>query len=469
MAFGGLKGTLSGNGNSTGASNSVTGSVSVAVGDLVFVVFGEQTNLTASAVSDSLGNSYSAVNAGTDAGAVTCRPFYSRVTVAGTLTTVTVSASSSNDDYACVAAVIEGPFVSSPLDAAPANITSDVTSPFTCPATGTRAQADEAVLGWGAANQTQSWSATSPNLLATNANNSSNIKVAVGYQAVSVTTTVSPAFTAAANPTQAVLGTASFKKDLTQALTPGLITNSQTLAAPSVSFAPLTPDILTNTQTFYVPSVAGLELNISPPLFTNQSGGGSAGLLLVLTGGSDQFKPADVSATPLSIGVPLFSNDQAFYAPTITEFITAPLFDNSASSGASGSPTGLLLVLTGSASQFLRPAITQSDPNISAALLDSAVAFFPPTIAGGEVGLTASLFSNTSTIYAASIDLGDNVVEASLTLGALTLVADGTGVIASAVGVVLGALTLVALCITATIGGAAVETYIINARRRGRR
>lgn len=215
MAFGALKGTaLTGNGNSVGASNALTGSVAVAVGDLVFVCFGQQTNLTATGASSTLVTTYTAQNVGTDAGVVTGRCFYGVVTSAGTLTQVDVAAASSTNDWCGLAAVIEGPFVASPADGNPANITSDVTSPFTCPLSGTLAQAHEVVIGWGAANQSTVWAATSPNLLAGNANNSTNVKVAIGYQKVIVTTSIAPVFSAAANPSAAVLGTISFKGDL---------------------------------------------------------------------------------------------------------------------------------------------------------------------------------------------------------------------------------------------------------------
>src|SRR5262245_47242155 len=180
MAFGGLKGTLTGNGASIGTSNALTGSVAVAVGDLVFAVLGQQTNLTATGASSSLVTSYAAQNAGTDGGAATGRAFYGIVTSAGTLTQVDVAAASSSNDWCGLAAVIEGPFVSSPIDGNPANITSDISSPFTCPLSGTLAQAHEVVIGWGAADGSTTWAATSPNLLAGNANNSTNIKVAIG-------------------------------------------------------------------------------------------------------------------------------------------------------------------------------------------------------------------------------------------------------------------------------------------------
>ena len=212
MAFGDLRGTLVGNGNSVTNPSDLIGSVAVSVGDLVYVVFGQQTGLTASGVTDDLGNTYTALNAGNDPGTPTARAFYSRVTTGGTLTTVSVAATASANDYAGVVAVIEGPFVTSPLDANPANGTNDVTSPFTCPATGTLAQANEAVLCFYCATSNATFSATSPNLLATQRGNASAVKVVVGHQTVAATTTVSPEFTGT-NPTgQSILGTASFKK-----------------------------------------------------------------------------------------------------------------------------------------------------------------------------------------------------------------------------------------------------------------
>ena len=212
MAFGGLKGTLSGNGNSITASNSIAGSVAVNVGDLVFAVISEQTSLTATTAGDNLGNTYAAQNAGTlNSTILSGRAYWSRITVAGTLTSVAIVATASAHDWAGFAAILEGPFDLSPVDTNAANITSDITSPFTCPATGTLARANEAVLCWGAANESTVWAATSPNLLAGNVNNSINVKVAIGYQATSATTTVTPNFTAAANPTNNILGTISFK------------------------------------------------------------------------------------------------------------------------------------------------------------------------------------------------------------------------------------------------------------------
>lgn len=215
MAFGDVKGTLTGGNNSIPATFSATGSVSVSVGDLVFGVVGQQTNLTAGAgstnPSDNLGNTYAWTNAGTDAGNATGRAYYSRVTTAGTLTQIDVTCTSSTNDASQCAAVFEGPFTTSPLDANPANVSNDVTTPYTGPATGTLAQADEYIIAWYAKDGNSSLTGSGSNTLRANQNQSTNIATGVGGYVVSATTTQTPAWTGTA-PTVDVLGTNSFKK-----------------------------------------------------------------------------------------------------------------------------------------------------------------------------------------------------------------------------------------------------------------
>ncbi len=230
MAFGDLKGGVTA---ISVAANSITnptdavGSVAVVVGDLVFVVVGEQTTLTATTVTDNLGNTYTATNAGTDAGTSTGRAYYSRVTVAGTLTTVHVAATGSTDNVAIDACVFTGPFAFLPLDANPSNITTQTTSPFTAPATGTLAQASELVVSWAVATGSTVWSATSPNTLGAQTATQAILHTVIGYQTVSATTTVAPAFTAGSNPTDSVLGTSSFKQDLGSIGDTGYLKRSQ--------------------------------------------------------------------------------------------------------------------------------------------------------------------------------------------------------------------------------------------------
>lgn len=255
MARGDQRGTLTGNGNSVTNPSDLAGSVAVSVGDLIVAVFGQQTNLTASGATDNLGNSYSAQNAGTDPGSPTARTFYSIATVTGTLTAIHIAASASTNDWAGFAGVFEGPITA--LDVNLANITTDVTSPFTCPATGTLAQPDELVVCWGAAHQSTVWAATSPLLLSGNANNSTNVKVALGRKVVSSTTTTSPEFTAAANPTTAILGTLSFKLGVTQ--TDGAIAAQ----AATMAGAALSASLGTGILAAALAAVLGAGLSLS--------------------------------------------------------------------------------------------------------------------------------------------------------------------------------------------------------------
>jgi hypothetical protein len=178
----------------------------------------ERGGLTANAVTDNLGNSYTAQNAGSDAGNATGRAFYSIVTSAGTLTAVNVDVTATSTDDAAVAAdVYEGPFAASPLDANPANVTNDITSPFVSPATGTLAQADELIIAWIAETNCRTMSATAPftlgqNVLSTSEGSVNSVGVAIARRVVSATTSVTCEWTAGGALNSDVLGIASFKK-----------------------------------------------------------------------------------------------------------------------------------------------------------------------------------------------------------------------------------------------------------------
>ena len=204
MAFGDIKGTKTGNGTSVLASSPcATGTnFAVVVGDLIFAVFGQETNVTVTACTDNLGNTYTAFGPGADAGAITGRAFWTRVTVAGTITGLTFTATGSTSNYACAAVGFEGPFATSPLDAQPAGILNDLTTPYTCPATGVLAQADEKIVNVFAVNGNPTLTATAPNLKAIDVATASVMKVAIGHQTVSSTASVTPAWTSSAAPTR---------------------------------------------------------------------------------------------------------------------------------------------------------------------------------------------------------------------------------------------------------------------------
>jgi len=210
MAFGDLKGSLSVAANSITNPTNLAGSVAVSVNDLVYVAVGEQTALTATAVTSSFVSTYAATNAGLDAGTVTGRAFWGLVTSAGTLTQISVAATASGDNVSAVAVVIEGPFAASPLDANPANV-EDIASPFTGPATGTLAQANEVVVAWAVNGVAGVWTATSPNIKRIELATQTVLTTKIGTQVVAATTSVAPAWTGT-NPTDSVLGTTSFKQ-----------------------------------------------------------------------------------------------------------------------------------------------------------------------------------------------------------------------------------------------------------------
>jgi hypothetical protein len=218
MAFGSLRGTVfTANAASITDPFDTTGSQAVSVGDLIVFVLGQQTARTVDTVADNLdANNYTPLTAGTDPGTSTCRAYFKIATVAGTLTTITAQTTGSTNNVCTIAGVFEGPFVA--IDANPAeNNNTDNTSPFTCPSTGVlnfNGSTHELVVCWATGTGNTAYAATSPNLLAGNSATASVMKVALGYQVVTATTAVAPEFTAAANPTDSVQGTASFRSGL---------------------------------------------------------------------------------------------------------------------------------------------------------------------------------------------------------------------------------------------------------------
>lgn len=206
--------------NDTGVGSAVVAGMtaSVVVGDLVVVVIHEQTSLSSTGVTDNLGNSYVAQNAGTDGGTATGRAFYARVTAAGTLTTVTVARSTPANDTSVIAAAFAGPFAVSPVDANPANTSGDITTPYPCPTTGTLSQTIELVIGWmaGRASTATIMNGVSAGSLIRSTENISPESVAINQIVTAATTAVIPNFTSTSgNPSNSVNGTISFKRGST--------------------------------------------------------------------------------------------------------------------------------------------------------------------------------------------------------------------------------------------------------------
>jgi hypothetical protein len=377
VAKGDLRGTLTGSVNSVTNPTVASGSVAVSVGDLVFGTMSQQTALSASGtVTDNLGNTYAYVNAGTDAGTVAGRSFYARVTVAGTLTTVNVPATASANDASVVADVIEGPFLTSPLDASLANAT-DATTPFTCTATGVMAQASNVVMAAISIAGNQTIAATSPSTICGTVARA-NASVGQSRRVVSATTSVAPEFTGTS--ATAVQTTAAFKLDPTSALTPSLFTNSQTFHEPTVTpgAVGVTPDLFTNSQTFHAPTVLS-TYPLTPGLFTNSQ---------------TFFEPTVASDGPGSqdLTASLFTNTQTFHAATVgagAVDLTPSLFTNSQT--------------------FHAATVAAGAVDLTPSLFSNAQTFFAPTVVGegGEQSLTPDLFTNSQTFYSPTVALGE--------------------------------------------------------------
>lgn len=183
-------------------------------GDLVFAVFAQQTTLTVSAVTDNRGHTYTATNIGTDAGNITGRAFYTRVTSTGPLVNVTATAISSTLNCAFVAAAFAGPFdITNLTDRNPANETTDTSSPFVCPSPTLTAFPDELLIGWATPAYGTTWTASGGFTMAHQLATQTVGEAILGYAVVASATSAAATFTAGANPTQVVLGTTTFVRD----------------------------------------------------------------------------------------------------------------------------------------------------------------------------------------------------------------------------------------------------------------
>lgn len=196
MAFGDLKGTLSVSNTSNSGSFSLTGSVSINTGDLIVVnvsaVSGTSTPIT-------VNGGYTTLQDAND-GNLRCKTAYRISTVTGTLSSISVSYSGSgSDDYAATAAVFEGPFTASPLDANPSP-TVDRVSPYGATPSGTLAQANELIIAFLAIFTGRTDVTADPALLlAINTASSTDdaagsVSSSVGYKVVSSTSSTAGTF-----------------------------------------------------------------------------------------------------------------------------------------------------------------------------------------------------------------------------------------------------------------------------------
>lgn len=432
MAFGGLR-TFFGNGNnSIPAAPACTGSQAVSVGDLIVAVLAQQTALTVTQCGDNLhgANSYTAVNAGTLNGTtISLRMFYKRVTVAGTLTTVTFAATSSANDAAWAAAIFEGPFDSvAMLDKAPTN-TTDGTTPFASAATGVLSQPDELVVAAHAQASAATVTATSPMVKNLQQAQSANANVSVFSKVVSATTDTTPGWTGTSATAVQVLAT--FRKAFP--LTPSLFTNTNTMTFNHTIGLFLTPGVYTNNQSFFTPTMGqpGADQNLTPSLYTNSQSfftptvSATYSLSPTLYGNTQTYFQQTVTPGAVNLAPSLHTNTQSFFDPTVlstypllpglftndisffTPVIAQPGFDQTLFPPCLPTENNFEV---GDPDFFFTPLVEQPaglDQTIRPNLFGNTITFFAATVTPGAIDLTVTaLFTNTQSFFDPTVGRG---------------------------------------------------------------
>lgn len=258
----------------------------------------------------------------------------------------------------------------------------------------------------------------------------------------------------------------------TQALTPSLVTNTQTFFAPKVGLSSpnrtyvlatpagalaisefgtqdfvdygaqivqtpyvppslgqsLTSSLYTDPDTFFAPTVAVGAVTLAPALFTDPDtfftptitqGAGLQTLTPALfTNTQTFFTPVLLSSYTLA--PPLYTNSQTFFAPTVGRgavALTPALYTNTQNfftpvitTGA----VGLAPSLYTNTNSFFGPTISVGAVNVSPSLFTNTQSFFSPTITVGAVAITPALFTNAQTFFSPLVSSGGIAVAPNL-------------------------------------------------------
>ncbi len=293
------KATGSGAANAAGTTITATLSATVAAGDVVVVAVADQmTSTTTVTINDSVGGNTWTALSGPTTNTIRANKWYSVLTNGGASMVITATFTSQTASRAIAAAAWSaGLFSASPLDR---NVTNanDSTTPFSCPTSGTLAQANEIVLAFTYSAGNTGFTATSPNLLAVSVASSGggaagNAAVAIGYQVVAATTAVIPVF--AGTSRTSVQGTASLKYNtsgIKTAGTPKLMDNGSETTVTLTETAALFSSITDSAS--YPSNAAGIGMR--------SSGAGSADTYMYECGTLIAYTPSVAPPEP-PIGV----------------------------------------------------------------------------------------------------------------------------------------------------------------------
>jgi hypothetical protein len=162
--------------------------------------------------------------------------------------------------------------------------------------------------------------------------------------------------------------------DLTQALAPGLFTNTNSFFAPTVGRGAVTlsPPLLSDADSFFAPTVGRGAVTLSPPLLVNANTlfpplvtQGNLILLPPLLDEGDTFFAPVVGRGPVTLAAPLLVNSSILFAPKVAMRLSPPLLSD--------------------VDSFFAPTVSRGPVTLLPALFTDPDTFFSPTVSGGEV------------------------------------------------------------------------------------
>lgn len=207
----------------------------------------------------------------------------------------------------------------------------------------------------------------------------------------------------------------------TQALTPGLFTNTNTFFVPTVTTGAvaLTPSLFTDGDTFFAPTVGRGAVGLTPALFTDGDTffaptvtTGVVGLTPALFTDGDTFFAPTVGRGAVGLTPALFTDGDTFFAPTVasTYSLTPSLFIDGDTffSPTVASTYALTPSLFTDGDSFFSPTVTAGVVDLTPALFTDGDTFFPPAVVveGGTQDLSPDLFVDGDTFFAPTVAVG---------------------------------------------------------------
>lgn len=177
----------------------------------------------------------------------------------------------------------------------------------------------------------------------------------------------------------------------TQTLTLPLISNSNTLYAPTLvpQAITITMPLITNSPTLYAPTLTPQAVTLTLPLITN----------------SPTLYAPTLEVQAITITLPLISNTNTLYSPTLSLNIALPLLTNTSSLYAPTlNPfTYLELPLLTNTNTLYAPTLTAGAITVDLPLITNSNVLYAPTLSPGQITIDVPLLTNTAIMYPPSL------------------------------------------------------------------